>query len=436
MIGLLAKLADDDPEAAREALAALDWITGEQDLRVLTQERLQTFLWYELPSKWMTEPEDKVTITASLARALDLLDLPRYAEICRSVTTTEVLEAYQRGYDEGRSAFRRASAASGIEPPDVKDFKWGAIMGFEEASAMSSTADMLEEAIAAGQLVPGARGWKTRQQQLTATHLGISRDELAGQSLGQLIVTERIETWLEIRCSDSRRRALAAIANRLLHPAGLAPADAVDPLPLLSWFLGALDEGVALTQTGNLNRSFVQAAAPRLGWDFSRPPRNEEDLFGLHQLRRFAQRLGLAHRSGRNLVLTAKGRRLMAEPEQLWRVAAQEMLHGKDFQIFSGELFLALLLDVESMPYEEIEVVVGVAAAEEGYRDERTGQPPDGPALSWAVAHNSRLWSVLGLLSRGGDWRDRSYGLTEVGKVTALEALRARATGPRTHLRE
>ena len=59
MIGLLAKLADDDPEAAREALAALDWITGEQDLRVLTQERLQTFLWYELPSKWMTEPEER-----------------------------------------------------------------------------------------------------------------------------------------------------------------------------------------------------------------------------------------------------------------------------------------------------------------------------------------------------------------------------------------
>ena len=129
-------------------------------------------------------------------------------------------------------------------------------------------------------------------------------------------------------------------------------------MPLLSWFLGALDEGVALTQTGNLNRSFVQAAAPRLGWDFSRPPRNEDDLFGLHQLRRFAQRLGLAHRSGRS---RAHGQRasLMAEPEQLWRVAAQEMLHGKDFQIFSGELFLALLLDVESMPYEEIEVSSG-----------------------------------------------------------------------------
>jgi hypothetical protein len=30
------------------------------------------------------------------------------------------------------------------------------------------------------------------------------------------------------------------------------------------------------------------------------------------------------------------------------------------------------------------------------------------------------------------DWHDHSYGLTGTGKSTALEALRARATGPRT----
>jgi hypothetical protein len=39
---------------------------------------------------------------------------------------------------------------------------------------------------------------------------------------------------------------------------------------------------------------------------------------------------------------------------------------------------------------------------------------------------------ALGLLAVGGDWRDRSYGLTSTGQATALAALRARATGPRT----
>ena len=42
------------------------------------------------------------------------------------------------------------------------------------------------------------------------------------------------------------------------------------------------------------------------------------------------------------------------------------------------------------------------------------------------------LCRALGLLASGGDWRDHSYGLTGTGKSTALEALRARATGPRT----
>ena len=44
----------------------------------------------------------------------------------------------------------------------------------------------------------------------------------------------------------------------------------------------------------------------------------------------------------------------------------------------------------------------------------------------------SNLCRALGLLASGSDWSDRSYGLTGTGKATALEALRARATGPRT----
>jgi hypothetical protein len=66
-----------------------------------------------------------------------------------------------------------------------------------------------------------------------------------------------------------------------------------------------LDGGIALTQTGNLGRKFVQENADRFGWDFSRPPRTEDELYDLYQLRHFAQDLGLARRSGRKLTLTA-----------------------------------------------------------------------------------------------------------------------------------
>jgi len=184
--------------------------------------------------------------------------------------------------------------------------------------------------------------------------------------------------------------------------------------------------------TRNLNQRFVQGAADQFGWDFSRPPRTEDDLFDLHQLRHLAQRLGLARRFGRKLGLTAKGRALLTDREAPWRTVARGLLGGDEFSVFSGEMFLALVVDVDAMPDADIKATVSQAVAEEGFRDARTGAPAEGPVVSWAIHDTSNLCRALGVLSTGGDWRDRSYGLTDVGKAIALEALRGRATGPRS----
>jgi hypothetical protein len=76
---------------------------------------------------------------------------------------------------------------------------------------------------------------------------------------------------------DAERLALAVV---------LGTQALIDPLPLLRWLPDQLDGGIALTQTGNLNRTFVQDSADRFGWDFSRPPRTEDlyDLYDLYQL--------------------------------------------------------------------------------------------------------------------------------------------------------
>ena len=428
----LAKLAEQDAAAAEEARAALEWIAGEPGLAFITQERIQGFCWYELPEKWFVDLDEKLQVVTVLAEALDLLQLPRYAAICRSGTTREILDAYEVSTADGKAAFRRAAAASGITPPDLPEFEWGAVMGLEEASARSSTADFLEVAVASGDLVPGRRGWKARQKELVRAHLNVPQAALLGQTLAQVILTERAETWVNARRSETRRRLLAAIANRLLQPAELPPATAADPVPPLRWLLSQLDDGIALTQTGNLNRTFVQQSADRFGWDFPRPPRTEDDLFDLHRLRHFAQDLGLARRSGRMLTLTAKGRRLLADPRSLWRAVAVGLLGDNQFAVFAGELFLALLLDGASVPDTEIKATVGQAVAEEGFRDSRTGGLPDEHDVGWATRQTTNLCRTLGLLVVGGDWRDRSYGLTSTGQATALAALRARATGPRT----
>ncbi|MBW3643526.1 MAG: hypothetical protein KY447_11490 [Actinobacteria bacterium] len=135
----LAKLEAEDVEAARDAGAAINSLTWGQGLSVITQERLQHFLWYGLPMKWLTDTDHHRRIVAALARAFDFLDLPRYAALCRSHTTAQVLDAYERSDGEGKKAFLTADAASGIHPPDIDELEWGSVMGMEESTALSST---------------------------------------------------------------------------------------------------------------------------------------------------------------------------------------------------------------------------------------------------------------------------------------------------------
>jgi hypothetical protein len=125
----LAELAEQDAAVADEARAALEWVAGEQGRGAITQERIQVFCWYELPVKWFVDLDEKLGVVSALAEALELLQLPRYAAICRSATTREILSAYEVSTAHGHAAFRRAAAASGIIPPDLPEFEWGPVMG-------------------------------------------------------------------------------------------------------------------------------------------------------------------------------------------------------------------------------------------------------------------------------------------------------------------
>jgi hypothetical protein len=429
----LAKLAELNPASAEDAEAALQWIAAEQGVAGITQDGVQTFCWYQLPMKWLDPDTEKHRVVAALAEAFDLLQLPRYAEICRSPATRDILATYERSAGLGKAAFRRAAAASGITPPDLPEFQWGAVMGVQEAAAWSSTADFLEVAVASGAVAPGTRGWKNRQRELVRAHLTTARLDLLGQTYALAIATERTQTWVSLRRSEARRRIVAPIANRLLQPAQL-PVGTSAPLPRLQWLLDQLAAGVALTVRGNLSRAFVQQNADRFDWDLPRPPRTEDELFDLSLLRELAQELGLAREADRTLTLTAKGRRLAADPAGLWRVVAASLLDGDDaFSVFAGELFLALLLGVDSLPVSKIAARVGRAAHESGFREYRTGNPPDEDHVRWVLYDTINPCRALGLLSAGAAWNEDSYGLTAIGKATALEALRARATGPRAN---
>ncbi|MFH1331425.1 MAG: hypothetical protein ABIJ48_12365 [Actinomycetota bacterium] len=434
----IASLRVSDPDMATDAEGALEWLTAGEGPAVLTQERLQYFLWYQLPMKWLTDNAHHCRVAAALAEALDLLGLPRYAAICRCDTTTGVLDAYRRSNARGKAAFRRADLASGISPPDVPELRWGAVMGLEEARALSSAADFLELAVAAGEMVPGRPGWKARQQEMVRAHLAVPRLELGGRSYLDAVGAERLEDWLSLRCrSRVWQELLTDLAPRLALPTELPPGTA-DPIPPLRWLLDRLAGGQALTQTGNLNRAFVQEASTHFGWwdtSLFGPPYREDELFDLCQTHDLAEQLKALRRRGKSLTLSPRGRALLADPEALWRAAARALLPQNPFHAAAGEVTLAVLAVGATEREDSLDARVQAAIAEQGWRDRRTGAPADDQSIDIARHATTNLLRALNLTESHGRWPDSTVRLTAVGRATALEALHDRATGPRSYAR-
>jgi hypothetical protein len=429
--GALERLRAEDERLGGDAEAALNSLTWDEGLETITQYGLQAFLWYELPRKWMTDLEGRRHLAMALGRVLDLVGLPRYAAICRSPETDAVLAAYERDDREGFAAFRRAEERSGVHPPELPEFTWGPVMGMREAGAFWSTAAALELAITGGQLRPGSRGWRLAQQAIACRHLTAARAELDGRTWLEVVLGERVEEWARSR-GQARRALVEQLLARLRGGPVEVPAGAAEAVAPLRWLLARAGEGIALTQKGNLARVVVLEAVERFGWQpLPNPPRGEDDVFELWVLRDLARDLGAVRRGGRRLVATRAGRALAGDAEALWRAVAGRLGGGDDFGAIVTELGLALLLDAGEVLQAELVERVHAAVVGEGWHDRATGQSPDPEDVRRQLAEPLRLLGVLGLSREGGDWRARMVVLTGVGRATALEALRVRASGPR-----
>lgn len=392
----LDKMAAKDPNRARLAATALSWVTGGGGAGRITQERIQRFCWYDLPLKWQADPAIRQTIVVALAELLEHLSLPRYAEICKSPRTIEVHAAYAENPQKGLLAFRNANLESGIYPPDLPEFTWGAAMGTEEAATLAAVQDYLELALVTGDLVPGARGWKRKQAKLVRTYLNTPNSRLGGQTPLDVTLTERIQRWLGAEQSETRRLILSALANRLLHPAEL-PEGIQDPYPPLSSSLSALRE--------------AGTGAP------------DSPLVKLTRDLRFARK----HRG--EIVITRLGESYLQDPLKHWRRIPRTLKTSNSFHRLAGELLLAILLKERVAPLPHIVERVSQAAAEAGYREAGTGMPPGTNSVQRACAETLDPFEALRLLERSGP-DQTELKLNEVGEATALETLRVKATGP------
>lgn len=428
--GPLAKLRSSDPAAAKVTAAALGAAAEGRGVDAISQHSLQSFLWDELPRRWSADPQDQRFVLDSLAVLFDLLEVPRYAQICRSDLTAQVLDAYAVGEGPGLAACADAQLLSGIRPPDLPDLTWGMFPGEREAEAYAQLSQLLEMAVAAGELEPGGRAWKRRRRELVSARLDMPQAALGGTTLRRAIQAERLEHWVNARRGPTGRKILAGILERLQ---ALPPAPGgEDMFPRLRWLLEQLAEGVPLTQSGNLGQKFVQGAAARFGWIMRGLPRGEDELFDLRLTREFAQRARLARKQGRKMVLTKHGEKVLADPAALRHAVAARLVPDQVFDALTGELALALLLDGTELTRDELIAPIRQVAAEAGFRNRATGAPPDDRDVSWSLNETLRLCGVLDLLAVGGDWDENSYRLNDAGRAIAAEALQQRAQVPRS----
>ncbi|MGH3344119.1 MAG: hypothetical protein ACRDPK_14870 [Carbonactinosporaceae bacterium] len=420
-----------DRTVAQNAEAAWNSLTSGESLQTVSQLQVQDFLWYHLPVKFLTSLDDKIAVATALGQLFEQVLMPRYADLCTRDTTREVLAAYERDVSEGKEAYRRASEASGVLPPDLPELGWGSPMGAAEAEAFSAVACALELAIASGELRPGVSGWRGRRRERARAYLSQPRPELGGSTHLHLILGERVQEWTNSN-AEPRTRMLASVATWLLDDRGV-PSGAENALAPLSWLLNSTDDSLRLTARGNLARATVLGMTERFGWWRGRTnaPQSELDVVEVQVVRDLAESVGALRRRGSRLYLTTTGRRLRGDTSALWEAMVAKLASGDGFPAAVSELALAVLLPGKPLETPDLVETVAQVVAAEGWRERETGSCPDAEAVAVALREIREFLVAMSLVRppEPSSWPP-VLQLNEVGQAAALAALRARATAP------
>lgn len=437
----LAQLARLDPKAAQSAESALTSLTAGQTLESLSQRAVQEFCWYVLPVRFTREPGDRLFAAEALGRLFALLDMPRYAEICASPATREILTAYTTGHQNGVLAYERRMRASGIEPPDLSELTWGTTLGTAEIEAYQATSAALEMYIAAGEVHPGTRGWRTAQEQHARTFLTLPDGQ--GRSRLDRIREERVRDWLATPSHPHRQRFWPLLGQ--IIAGAEAPPDAAKALAPMQRLLQYADDGIGLTQIGYIAPNVVRELCAEFDWPtVPSPPRSETDVMQLIALHKLLRTMRAVRKSGRRLVLTRRGRRLYTSTDSLWHAVAENVLNTDGFEQAAAETLLGLLLmrspkatgshaRAEEVEETDIAEEARLVLTDAGWEHTASGEGPPTQQVRSVLITVTWLLETLGcVVGRDLLQEGRSQRLTKVGRSFALTAIHLSATTPRT----
>lgn len=437
---VLRRIETGDPDAGMDARHVFEALTWGEGAEMLKQARLQTWLWYELPCKYIDGEAGYMGRLASAAAVLmDELGLHRYAAICRSDTTAEVHRAFDERDSEGFAALQAAMRDSGIVPPDLDDLKWNRHMGPDEADARTAVENALEAAIAAGELAAGTRGWRAAQKRIATAALDDDHDDQPGQSWRTALITERLARWVSQgdTMSESVGAARAQVANLLLHPVE-PPFDLAAALHVPVWLLARFGDEQPLTQAGNLRVAFVREVHEDCPWRVIEPPppyqqrHVEADDLILSALRHWLQRANALRKRHNKLRRTQAGAKMTQDAALAWHRLTQHLFPSEWDGFVVENAVLALLCSGGEIADAELDAQVANMAVECGWRSWHDGEQitPSAHAVSWAFSESLHLWEACGFLASSGTWADKRLALTEAGTAAMLARLRHTATGP------
>ena len=426
-------MAPDPDRAARLVADVLSWTTGGEELDQLDAHALERWLWYELPTKWMVDGEERREVLDVMAEALTAAGRERMAERCVEPQTLEVLAAWDRDRAAGRAAFIAASDRSPSTPPDLEpagDFPgltWGGTMGIVEASAHSHVGAVLGRAWERGELTAGGRGWRAVQQRVAREALSApgSLDDAPGRTLLEQVLEDRLDRWTTHVRSPQTTALRRAVADLLRDPPA-PPSDLVVAQPLHQ-LLQLVDEGVTLTERFYLPPGFVRELAAEHGWGLEGfPGRGEADEPLVAELHEMARRMKLVRRRKRALHLTTLGRRALEDDDVRWQVACTSWVGGDDFDAHVCELALAVTLTegLATASHDDMRHRILGPMTEQGWSFGQ-GQAVGPQDIGWALGAFWRRGVIHGFTGPRFDG-----ALTDLGRVAAVTALRARATGP------
>jgi hypothetical protein len=428
-------LADLDGSSAALARAAVGWMLRDGDsLTELGQVELQEFLWYQLPMKWMAETSELHEIAWSLADLFTAAGLERYAVLCRAPETHRLLDAWQDDdHEPARKTMKQAIASSGVDPPDTPLMAWGSVLGAVERSSSRRVSQALEQAIDAGELVPGGRGWRQLAARITEVCLTLPRLDLRGATMLEAIYRERCESWAV--GYPAVRQDLLGQMLPLLDGEVAVPVEASERLMPLRWLLEHIGDGATLTQAGWLPRALVLEANDTFGWfgPFGFTVRTETDLPELASLDELARRARLTTRKGRKVSLSARGRRALGDPSLLWRIVVTEIFSAVTYEGEGAALAAAALVNACSpLPRQMVEAKVGEGL--EGRWRTDSGEALDQWAGLDATRDFGLLADVFGWFEQDDDWQNRTWTLTSPGREAVLLGLQLQAQSPRNRV--